>query len=409
MMNISRIDLYYSKICYIIKHIYNIYMYCHTCQDNLLPGKDKRYCYRCYSVERHRVISKLYSKNLIGDLSGKKILVMSEGKYESNNETKYVETAYFFNKIGFVKTLDIEDHATGGGEEMYFDYYENIEDMKSIESDSYDAVVMNHVLSAVENDFTALSEVSRILNSNGTLILTDGIRVETKPYTALKNNFCRRDYTLNDLTNMLKMYFDDVNVIFEDDLIPNSKYETFICKLNKKTVKYGSLTPYCHDGWLKHIIIVFNTEKSSSSNIEAVLQKLGYNTIDLDPDRCDTDLKKQTSEQIIKNINSMQSDFPILDNIDQSFNAFIMGTHYVDNIKQIVNDYPGAKIIITDIKDDFINNITQQLENMKKEAARYDLIKFNNFMIADICNLEGNKWKPFCKFLNQPIPDEDFP
>ena len=109
-----------------------------------------------------------------------------------------------------------------------------------------------------------------------------------------------------------------------------------------------------------------------------------------------------------------------------------MGSYYVDKIKDLVNDYPGVKIIVTNrdnnywvismknhyicdnqpnikrtdlikMKNEWIDNILKQKNSMKQMAPQYDLEKFNSFLMIDIYNTKGNKWKPFCDFLNKPI------
>ena len=59
---------------------------------NHLCNLGEKYCNECGSVERHRALVNLYKKNIIGDLTNKNVLIVSEGKRDNG---KYYEKQIF--------------------------------------------------------------------------------------------------------------------------------------------------------------------------------------------------------------------------------------------------------------------------------------------------------------------------
>ena len=117
---------------------------------------ENRFCNNCGSVERHRCLIKSIKKEKLENLLlNKHLLILSEGKRKCN---KYYESAYYFNKICKIDTMDIRKYAgTCFQDNQYFDYVHNCEDLSFVKNETYQAIVLNHVLSSIKNDLTALS------------------------------------------------------------------------------------------------------------------------------------------------------------------------------------------------------------------------------------------------------------
>ena len=389
---------------------------------NYKCDEGKRYCTECGSVERHRALINLYNKNIIGDLSNKNVLIVSEGKRDNG---KYYETSYFFSKISILTTLDIMDHTTYFKDTQRYDVYESLENLKSIKDNSFDCVICNHVLTAVEYDLTSLTEISRVLKKNGIYVMNDGISyTKTESFIANKGQYIRRYYNINDIKHILSNYFGNVELINEYDNIYKFDCEYLICRDNKKTIKNGVSVPLPNKGWWRHVIFVFCLSRTGSSSLEIALQNIGYNTIFCDSGRCIQNNNLDEYDKILLNYKKKN---PLLKNIDSKFNAFILGSLSSNNITKIISDYPGAKIICTDRNDDdwiismknhqlvanrpnprrveLINTKKQFIKNIKKQIYKNKFT--DNFLLfnADSCD----KYNKLCKFLHKNIPNKKYP
>lgn len=416
-------------------------MFCCICEEDLLKGDNERYCYRCCSVERHRCLISLYKKNLIKNnipnLKNKKILIVSEGK-TSNGE--YVETAYYFNKISDITTIDIVDHEDIKGNKTSFDIYESLENLKSFEDNTFDCIICNHILTAVTCDLTALSEITRVLKENSILFITDGIDAE-HTYTNIcpRNSYVQRYYNKNELIEYLNLFFSNIILNKEKDILTDNTCELIICQENKKYTKYGSTTPLCTDGWWKHIVVVFDLYGTGQNSIELYLKNLGYNILYADVERAKKN-NKNNEYNILKQ--NYISSIPAFTNIKEtaiifggkySYKTLIDGYKNLDpiifyynfNLSNLFTDYPGMKVICTDINnDDFVTSVKKnELYNNRSNPKRVDIINFKNrfintlkehilpkseenFMIYN--NDNDNKYEKLSKFLYKDTPIKEF-
>ena len=392
---------------------------CPVCKQLCKAGE--RYCNECGSVERHRALVNLYEKNIIGDLTNKNVLIVSEGKRDNG---KYYETSYYFSKISKLTTLDIMDHTTFFKDVQRYDIYNHLENLKSINDDTFDCIICTHVLTAVEYDLTALSEISRVLKKDGIFVVNDGVsRSKTESFIAKVGQYTRREYSLKELIDIFSNYFN-VSLHDEHDFILNTDCTFLICRDNKKTIKRGVSIPLPDDGWWKHMVIVFNLSRCGSSSLEIALKNIGYNCMYVDPARAKTDNNEKDYEQMLLNVKESK---PVFENINKKHNAFIMGSLMSSDIKKIINDYPGVKIICCDrdndswtismknhvlvanrpcpkkkdliaYKDNFIKKIVTQIEENK----------FNdNFLIFN--TVSGDRYEILCEFLHKDVPEGDYP
>ena len=225
--------------------------YCPVC-DITCTTIENRYCNECGSVERHRALIKTIKDNNISDsLKNQPILILSEGKRKCN---KYYETAYYFNKISNkLKTLDIRDYGgTCFKDNQFYDYVHNCEDLSFIKNGEYKAIVLNHVLTSIKNDLTALSEFNRILKNDGIVLITDGIKEgNTELYDSSSSTMCCRLYGENDFEDILKNFFSDIEKYIVYDNITKSYNNIYICFKKGKQIEkivegvtLGSTTDY---------------------------------------------------------------------------------------------------------------------------------------------------------------------
>ena len=194
--------------------------YCNLCKcENFKTKNNKnRWCYNCYSGERHRAFINEYNKNLKNNikLENKEILFFSPNKGVLN----YMRN----NNLGKITTADIVK-----GEDRVLD----LECMKSVKDNTYNYCILFHVLSAVENDIFALNELSRITNHNGYVLINDCInnKLESFQKNKLESGHYRR-YGLQQFKDLLSKYFE-VNIVDIKDPVDNSCYpnsKLFICK-----------------------------------------------------------------------------------------------------------------------------------------------------------------------------------
>jgi len=391
---------------------------CPVCNFVCVIGE--RYCNGCGSVERHRALVRLINEQKI-DIKDKQILILSEGKRDNGN---YYETAYYLAKHSNLTTLDIIPHCTYFGDKQSYDIYESIEKATSIKDNSFDFVIANHVLTAVENDLTALSEISRILKPNGSFIINDGIsHTKTEPYIAKKGQYTRRHYNREELIKVLNRFFTNVNLKVADDLIYAKNIKFIICTNKKNNYEYGSTSHYCFSGWWRHIVIVFALSRTGSSSLEIALRKIGYNTLHLDKGRAKSENKMDQYTKVLSNITKNK---PFFEGVKE--NVFILGVTLLNEVNKIYEYYPGVKIIFTDrsnegwvismknhqlvanrpnpkrkklidSKNSFINKITTQI-------AKLTFFDKNNFLKLSVDDI--NKKNLLCNFLHIKNEKRDF-
>lgn len=131
---------------------------CPICGSNQFEAYNSdrpRRCVKCWSVERHRTIGKLFSENLGNELLAKKILHVSPSDSER----------MFFRQAGVkdITTIDIRP-------QVKTNIIADICHMPQVISDSYDIVFANCVLNHVYDDNAALSEIHRVLRDKGLFI-----------------------------------------------------------------------------------------------------------------------------------------------------------------------------------------------------------------------------------------------
>ena len=179
---------------------------CSVCNVEMKP-LENRYCHYCGSVERHRcLVSSIKTEKINELLFNEPVLILSEGKRQNN---RYYESAYYFNTICKLKTMDIRKYGgTCFRDNQYYDYVHNCEDLSFVKDGTYKAIVVNHVLTAVKNDLTTLSNFNRILKDDGLLIVTDSINpsYKTKCYDSTTSTMCCRLYGYDFVEIMLKHF-----------------------------------------------------------------------------------------------------------------------------------------------------------------------------------------------------------
>ena len=223
---------------------YNKYN-CSVC-DTFMEPLENRYCNNCGSVERHRCLVKSIKEEKINNLLfNEHVLILSEGKRKCN---KYYESSFYFNKICKIDTMDIREFGgTCFSDNQYFDYVHNCEDLSFIKNGKYQGIVLNHVLSAIKNDLTALYNFNRILKKDGILIITDSISNdrETHIFDSSTSTMCCRLYG-KDFSEILKNFFDEIKIFDKYDLLTESTTSTYICFKNNKNISKitGSSTLY---------------------------------------------------------------------------------------------------------------------------------------------------------------------
>jgi len=391
---------------------------CPICQTMCKSGV--RWCDGCGSVERHRALVNLLTNKQI-DIQNKKILILSEGK-RSNG--KYYETSYYLAKHSDLTTMDIMDHSTYFGDTQTYDIYESIEKAESFKDNTFDIVIACHVLTAVENDLNAISEMSRILKNDGILIINDGInKPVSEPYVAKNGQYTRRHYNKTELINVFDRFFDEVKLEISDDLIYCNGIEFIVCKNKKNVYEIGSTTPYCDSGWWRHIIVVYGLSRTGNSSLEKALQQLGLNTIFIDEGRVKSDNKMEQYTKFHSNINENK---PFFEGIKE--NVFLLGSKLKNEIDKIYEYYPGVKIICTDRNDDDwvismkIHNLVADRPNPKREdlikekssfinnintqVSKLEFFDQNNFLKLSVD--ENNKLELLCNFLHIKKEDRDF-
>lgn len=177
-------------------------------------------CQNCDSRSRHRGLFFLYNYYLKSTETIKILHFAPEPSLR-----KYFESL----NLNYYRTTDLNM--------IGVDYpNQDIQNLKLNDS-SYDLVLINHVLEHVRNDKIALSEVARILKTNGRAIITvpgDWKRIKTKTFHNLDFNGHYRDYGL-DIISLMKIFFKSVQVcnLFQFDGFKHAikkDERAFICK-----------------------------------------------------------------------------------------------------------------------------------------------------------------------------------
>jgi len=177
-------------------------------------------CQNCDSRSRHRGLFFLYNYYL--------------------RSTKTIKILHFAPEPSlrnYLESLNLNYYHTTDLNMIGVDYpNQDIQNLKLNDS-SYDLVLINHVLEHVKNDKIALSEIARILKTNGRAIITvpgDWKRIKTKTFHNLDFNGHYRDYGL-DIINLMKIFFKNVQVcnLFQFDGFKHAikkDERAFICK-----------------------------------------------------------------------------------------------------------------------------------------------------------------------------------
>lgn len=408
---------------------------CIICNKNKFFGtlinSKPRFCNECGSVERHRALVNMYLKNTsVPKMDRKNILNISEGKRKNG---KYYETSYFFSKIGKITTGDIRSVAgTCFKDNQYYDLLISLENLEQIKDNSFDLIILNHVLTAIEYDLTAFQELVRICSSNGYIIISDGYTSNPESETLIvdkksTSTFIRRLYSISTFKPLLSRFFNNVVEDKGYDIQTNTTINFYICsKPNKdvpkiNTIKLGSSTILPQSGLWKECIFIFGLSRTGTSSLEIALKEIGYNTIYFDPYRLDTDDKIKMNNIFQENIKNNR---PLLDNID-NYNSYILSDIEQYDLNKIFQYYPGAKYIITN------RNISDWVISFKRHEKISErpilcsqvyidkLLKgvdiFTKFFkdkpnSSCIFNAsEGDGYIKLCNFLNKNIIDKPYP
>ena len=178
--------------------------------ENLI--RDKMYCSKCYSQERHRFIWEYLKAN--ENILNKKIVAHCSSEECIEWRIRKLARAYFtidLNPISHQVQMDIQ--------KMIF------------ASDSIDTFICSHVLEHVPDDNKAIKEISRILKKDGTALLLipiNGREHTTEFSTPNKKDFDHmRDYGYTDFMEKLKLYFSSVKRILPQDILNKELIETY--------------------------------------------------------------------------------------------------------------------------------------------------------------------------------------
>lgn len=189
------------------------------------PKNEREICPICYSHVRHRFFKYWLDRN--------KSKLPPDARILHFAPEKSVESA--LRRIGKHNYLSVDIKE---GVAM------KVEDMTKLSFDakSFDMIFCSHVVQHIHDDNKALSELYRVLDTNGTLALissvTDGSTREI-PYECVGHKIYKKTYNVLDLKNQLTSIGFDVELVYARDLIPNdaeslrlriSKYQMmFIC------------------------------------------------------------------------------------------------------------------------------------------------------------------------------------
>jgi SAM-dependent methyltransferase len=175
--------------------------------------RDKMYCPKCHSQERHRFIWEYLKANK--HLINNKIVTHCSSEPCLENQIKKLTNFYF--------PIDLNPSP-------YRQTQMDIQEMKFF-SDSIDTFICSHVLEHVPDDNKAIKEISRILKKDGTALLLipiNGREHTTEFSTPNKKDFDHmRDYGYIDFMDKLKLYFTSVKRILPQDILNKELIETY--------------------------------------------------------------------------------------------------------------------------------------------------------------------------------------
>ena len=172
---------------------------CNICQNNEFigisnnPNRQYAICSNCNSLERHRAfINYCTSVDRNINFINKKTLI-----FTPNNGI-----CYFFKENNYnLTTANIIEG---------FDIILDISNMNIIEDNTYDFIILSHILYNVKYDISALCELKRIIKKDGQLFVMDSI-TDVRDYSiSIDSNHATigyRLYSTNSLYNILNNYF----------------------------------------------------------------------------------------------------------------------------------------------------------------------------------------------------------
>ena len=136
-----------------------------------------------------------------------------------------------------------------------------------------------------------------------------------------------------------------------------------------------------------------------------------------DPGHAKRDNKVKEYDQVLLNIKQNK---PVFENVNKKYNAFIMGSHYKNELKNLHRDYPKVKIILTNRNDNvwvismknhllvanrsnpkrtnLIKNKTDFRDSVKNQLNDLKFFVKENFLELNVD--DKNKHKTLCNFLN---------
>jgi len=115
--------------------------------------------------------------------------------------------------------------------------------LSTIEVASVDFVVSFQVIEHIADDFALMAEVVRVLRPGGRLILT----TPNKPMSLTRNPWHVREYSADELTNLLSGYFSEVQAL---GVFGNQKVMDYYEKNRRSVEKYAALDVLRLREWL---------------------------------------------------------------------------------------------------------------------------------------------------------------
>jgi len=206
----------------------SIYDLCNICGDstgfkdykpskrnNNIISRNRMYCERCDSQERHRFMLE-YIKRNESIIKNKQIVHCASELCLLKHIRKLAKTYY---------KIDINPNPN----QVKMD----ILDM-SFQSESIDTFLCSHVLEHIENDDKAIKEIVRILKKEGKAILLvpiNGRKYTTEFLIPNEEDFNHyRNYGYIDFINKLKLYFSSVKRILPQDILTEQHID--LCSLS---------------------------------------------------------------------------------------------------------------------------------------------------------------------------------
>jgi hypothetical protein len=175
---------------------YKNHSFIHLC--NSLEISLNSACQNCDSRSRHRGLYFLYRKYLLNS-SEKKILHFAPEKSLKKAIKSFADHQYFTTDLNMI--------------DVNFPR-EDVQALK-FKDNSFDIILINHVLEHVPNDNKAMSEISRTLKDNGCAIITipgNWKKMKTKIFDKPNKNGHYRDYGF-EVINKLQNHFRSINKV----------------------------------------------------------------------------------------------------------------------------------------------------------------------------------------------------